>query len=113
MPNTEAIPNPQSPENPYIPSEDTQTLMLVQRHGAYDNRFPEAGWANPTDEERESLGGLTPEGIMQSQETAQERIRDFLQWGGDKVDFLVVASPTKWLGHPDGPACNRNRRCYI
>lgn len=78
-----------------------QTKIILQRHADYDKRFPENGWINPTDEERENLGRLTEAGAEQAREVARERVAEAIAQAGPDVDFVVVASPTRWLGHPE------------
>jgi hypothetical protein len=75
-----------------------QSLIILQRHSKYANGEP-ADWLNPTDEERETLGHLTPEGKVMAAERAKARVTKALNEGGDNVDFLVVTSPTHWMGH--------------
>ncbi len=79
---------------------DWETAIILQRHGRYDNRFPES-WVVQTDEEKGSLGRLTPEGIDESSNIASQRIRGYIEDLGDKVDFAVVASPTFWVDIPE------------
>jgi hypothetical protein len=82
-------------------SKKWDTKIILQRHGRYENGFPENGWANPSDEEKERLGHLTPEGASEAREIAADRVKEALDRAGSDVDFLVVASPTFWLDHPE------------
>lgn len=97
--------------NPYeelgdLSAEDTAekldhkpvTTIDVRRHSDYDGRFPKAGWGKATEEEKERLGHLTEEGVANARRIAHETIIRRLEEANDNVDFLVVASPTSWLG---------------
>lgn len=77
------------------------TRIIIQRHGKYKPGFPEDGWLNPTDEEKETLGHLTPEGIKEAKDVAFERVVRAIKEAGSSVDFVVVASPSQWLDHPE------------
>lgn len=77
------------------------TEIILQRHARYQAGWPESGWAHPTDEEKATLGHLTPEGIQEARETTRARIDAVLTSDQRDVDFLVVASPTHWLGNPE------------
>lgn len=83
------------------PGSEWQTKVILQRHSRYENGFPQNGWANPTDEEKERLGHLTAEGVAEARDIAKRRIAEALSQAGPNVDFAVVASPTRWLGHPE------------
>lgn len=83
------------------PGSEWQTKIILQRHSRYENGFPQNGWANPTDEEKERLGHLTAEGVAEARDIAKRRIAEALSQAGPNVDFAVVASPTRWLGHPE------------
>lgn len=76
------------------------TRIIVQRHGKYTPGFPENGWLHPTDEEKDTLGRLTPEGIQEAKAIASERVARAIKEAGTSVDFLVVTSPSQWLDHP-------------
>lgn len=90
----------ETPEIEVIQGE-WQTKIILQRHTKYESGFPENGWINPTDEEKERLGHLTEEGAVEAREVAKQRISEAFSQAGPDVDFVVVASPTRWLGHPD------------
>lgn len=77
------------------------TRIIIQRHGKYKPGFPENGWLNPTDEEKETLGHLTPEGIQEARDIASERVARAIKEAGSNVDFVVVTSPSQWLDHPE------------
>jgi hypothetical protein len=77
------------------------TIIDVRRHSQYDGGFPKAGWGKATDQEKEHLGHLTAEGIENTTRVAHELVEKRLDESGDQVDFLVVASPTYWLGDED------------
>lgn len=111
-----------SGENPAIPpenisftkvdlNEETQetqerlgdgwaTIIELQRHGPYYNGQP-ADFDNPTEEEKQMLGHLTEEGKEITRQTARERVERILGADASTVDFLVLASPTHWLGRPE------------
>jgi len=74
------------------------TNIDVRRHSQYDGGFPKAGWGKATDQEKEDLGHLTPEGIENAGRVARELVEKRLDEAGNDIDFLVVASPTYWLG---------------
>lgn len=74
------------------------TNIDVRRHSEYDGSFPDAGWGKATDQEMSELGHLTPEGIDNASRVARELVEKRLDESGNRVDFLVVASPTHWLG---------------
>lgn len=78
-----------------------QTKVILQRHSKYESGFPQNGWTNPTEEEKERLGHLTKEGAAEAREVAAPRISGALSQAGLNVDFVVIASPTHWLGHPE------------
>jgi hypothetical protein len=74
------------------------TTIDVRRHSDYDGGFPDAGWGKPTEDERKVLGHLTEQGVENATRVAREIIERRLDESGDNVDFLVIASPTHWLG---------------
>jgi broad specificity phosphatase PhoE len=74
------------------------TTIDVRRHSDYDGGFPDAGWGKPTEEEQQKLGHLTEQGIENATRVAREIVGRRLDESGDDVDFLVIASPTHWLG---------------
>jgi len=78
--------------------DDPVTNIYVRRHSQYDGSFPEAGWGKATDQEKEQLGHLTAEGVENAGRVARELVEKRLDEAGNNVDFLVVASPTHWLG---------------
>lgn len=78
-----------------------ETKIILQRHSRYQGGFPEQGWANPSEKEKETLGHLTPEGIAEAREIASDRIARALKEAGPDVDFAVITSPSVWLDHPD------------
>ncbi|MBI2592580.1 MAG: histidine phosphatase family protein [Candidatus Colwellbacteria bacterium] len=80
---------------PEIPREDWETLIVLQRHGRYDNRRP-ADPDNLTEEER-AYGHLTAEGIEEARKRADERIAAILEEHPETKDFLILNSPTFWL----------------
>lgn len=78
-----------------------QTVIILQRHSSYDNRFPAAGSdGEATSKEVTTLGKLTPEGIAEAKKTASERISAIIDDAHGNVDFAVVASPTYWVDNP-------------
>lgn len=85
---------------PEIPRADWKTLFIIQRHGKYDNRTP-IDYDNPTKEEKNTLGRLTPEGKTEAAHCAAERIQAVLEGDQSNTYVLVVNSPTFWLDHPD------------
>jgi len=48
-----------------IPRNGWETLIILQRHSQYDNKFP-ADWGNITAEEKSHLGRLTEQGIQEA-----------------------------------------------
>lgn len=74
------------------------TNIDVRRHSDYEGGFPEAGWGKPTEAEQDSLGHLTEQGIENATRVAREIIEKRLEEAGGNVDFLILASPTHWLG---------------
>lgn len=74
------------------------TNIDVRRHSQYDGGFPKAGWGKATEAEKEDLGHLTPEGIENASRVAHELVVRRLEESDNNVDFLVIASPTHWLG---------------
>jgi broad specificity phosphatase PhoE len=84
---------------PSLVSWDTE--IILQRHSRYKGGFPEAGWAHPTEEEKVTLGHLTEEGDHEARQAADARIDAVLAGGARNVDFLVITSPTHWLGNPE------------
>lgn len=74
------------------------TTIDVRRHSDYDGNFPEAGWGKATEDEQEALGHLTEAGVVNARRVATEIVERRLDQANDNVDFLVIASPTHWLG---------------
>ncbi len=74
------------------------TTIDVRRHSEYEGGFPKAGWGKPTDEEKLTLGHLTEIGVENARRVAREIVEKRLAEAGGQVDFLVLASPTYWLG---------------
>lgn len=74
------------------------TTIDVRRHSDYDGGFPKGGWGKATEEEQEKLGHLTKAGVENAQRVATEIIEKRLDEADGNVDFLVIASPTYWLG---------------
>lgn len=74
------------------------TNIDVRRHSDYDGGFPAAGWGKPSEAEQESLGHLTEQGVENATRVAKEIIEKRLDEAGNNVDFLILASPTHWLG---------------
>lgn len=74
------------------------THIDVRRHSDYDGGFPKEGWGKPTEAEQESLGHLTEQGVENATRVAKEIIEKRFEEAGDNVDFLILASPTHWLG---------------
>lgn len=74
------------------------TTIDVRRHSDYEGGFPEAGWGKATEAEQKRLGHLTEAGQENAQRVATEIIHKRLDEAGGNVDFLVIASPTHWLG---------------
>lgn len=81
---------------PEIPKSGWETLVVLQRHGRYDNRRPD-DLSNLTDEERSSYGRLTEEGRKEARERAHDRIEAALSQDPTHTDFLILNSPTYWL----------------
>ncbi len=87
-----------SPEQivaPEIPRSGWETLIILQRHGRYDNRRPIDG-QNLAEEEK-GYGHLTEEGKLEAKKRANERIDAALSQDPQNTDFLIVNSPTFWL----------------
>jgi hypothetical protein len=82
---------------PEIPRSGYQTLIIIQRHGEYDNRWPE-DFDNIKENEK-SYGSLTEKGIAETKEKAEERLAVIMDQDADKTDFLILNSPTFWLDH--------------
>lgn len=76
------------------------TTIDVRRHSQYNGGFPEAGWGKASEREKEDLGHLSPEGIDNASRVARELIEKRLDEAKNEIDFLVIASPTYWLGDP-------------
>jgi broad specificity phosphatase PhoE len=74
------------------------TTIDVRRHSEYEDSFPEAGWGKASESEKERLGHLTEAGVENARRVAQEIVQKRLDESGNNVDFLVIASPTHWLG---------------
>jgi hypothetical protein len=74
------------------------TTIDVRRHSDYEGGFPKAGWGKPTEEEQGSLGHLTEQGVENASRVAKEIVQKRLAETDNNVDFLVLASPTHWLG---------------
>lgn len=92
---------PKSPEKgiaPEIPRTPWETLIVIQRHGRYDNRPPKDP-DNPTKEEM-TYGHLTEQGRVEAREKALERIEAILEQDPENTDFLLVNSPTFWWDSP-------------
>jgi len=85
----------ESPKIPEVLGHDWETLILLQRHGGYDNRRP-ADPEHITEEEKKTLGRLTPEGIEEVKRRTHMRLEAIFQQSSD-VDFLLINSPTFWL----------------
>ncbi|MCX6811982.1 MAG: hypothetical protein NT039_04840, partial [Candidatus Berkelbacteria bacterium] len=86
-------------QNPEIPTGDWQTLIIIQRHGEYDNRRP-ADWQNLTSDEQKNLGRLTEKGKDKVTHISQERISAILEQNPEETDFILINSPTFWLDEP-------------
>lgn len=72
-----------------------ETLIVLQRHGAYDNRAPSD---KLSEEELNKLGWLTSEGEINSRKSARDRIEKILDKSrGKPVDFIVLNSPSLWM----------------
>ncbi|MBI4099875.1 hypothetical protein HY440_02605 [Candidatus Microgenomates bacterium] len=82
-----------------IPRGPWQTLILFQRHSAYDSRRV-AHFSQVAPEEK-IFGQLTPEGRAAADARAFARVESILATTPEKVDFLVVNSPSHWLGLPE------------
>lgn len=80
---------------PDIPRRGWDTLIVLQRHGQYDNRRPHDE-SNLTDEEM-GYGHLTDEGKVEARRRADERIEAVLSQDPANTDFLILNSPTYWL----------------
>ena len=80
---------------PEIPRQGWDTLIVLQRHGQYDNRRP-ANIGNLTKEEK-TYGRLIEEGKAEVKKRADERIQAILAQSLEKTDFLILNSPTYWL----------------
>ena len=74
------------------------TRIDVRRHSEYDGGFPENGWGKATKDEKETLGHLTEEGVQNAHRVAKGLVEQRLEETEGNVDFLVVSSPTYWLG---------------
>lgn len=81
---------------PEVPDSNWETLILLQRHGRYDSRRP-ADPEHLTEEEKEKLGRLTPEGREEVIRRTRERIKIVLQKNPEHTDFFLINSPTLWL----------------
>ena len=86
----------ESIRTPEIPDSEWETLILLQRHGRYDNRRPNDP-EQLTEDEKEKLGRLTPEGKTEVIERTRERIGAILARDPEHTDFLLMNSPTFWL----------------
>ena len=90
---------------PEIPGEGWDTLIILQRHSAYNSGRP-ADRNSYTDEEKATLGRLTDDteekigGKTLAAQKAEERIDAILANDPTRADFLVVSSPTFWLDEP-------------
>lgn len=86
-----------SEENfPEIPKEKWKSLIILQRHGCYDNNLPK-DFNNISSSEEETLGRLTEDGIKKVRERTNERLDAIFDNKKDNVDFLLINSPTFWL----------------
>lgn len=100
-----SFPEPLVPDKPGTPEAgeilkgEWRSLIIVRRHSIYDNRQP-ADYDSPTAEEKQTLGHLTPEGRTAAAERTRERVDAILDAGED-VDFMVITSPTHWMGHEE------------
>ena len=81
---------------PEIPRTDWDTILILQRHGAYDTKRP-VDSKNPTEEEIKSLGRLTPEGKEDVKKITRKRLGVVMENQPEKTDFLLINSPTYWL----------------
>lgn len=77
------------------------TTIDIRRHSQYEGGLPAAGWGKSTEEEQIRLGHLTEEGVENASRVAKEIVEKRLSEADNNVDFLVVASPTHWLGDPE------------
>lgn len=80
---------------PEIPRQGWDTLIVLQRHGKYDNRRP-ADNGNLADEEK-NYGRLTEEGKAETKKRAGERVEAILSQSPESTDILILNSPTYWL----------------
>ncbi len=80
---------------PEIPRQGWDTLIVLQRHGQYDNRRP-LNTGNLAEEEK-IYGRLTEEGKAEAKKRTDERIQAILSQSLEKTDFLILNSPTYWL----------------
>jgi hypothetical protein len=94
----EGLENVDCASSPEILDSKPITTIDVRRHSDYDGGFPREGWGRATEAEKESLGHLTPEGKTNAQRVASEVVEKRLREANGNVDFLVIASPTYWLG---------------
>lgn len=79
-------------------ADKPMTMIDVRRHSQYNDSFPKAGWGKATKEEKDSLGHLTAEGIENAHRIARELIEKRIDQVDGNIDFLVISSPTSWLG---------------
>ena len=93
---------PGEPQDVEVSAEQVEhkpvTTIDVRRHSEYDGDFPAEGWGKATEEEQARLGHLTEAGVANAHRVAQEIIAKRMDEAGEEVDFLVIGSPTHWIG---------------
>lgn len=105
----EVMPQAASPETPT--DGNWKTIIVLQRHSAYDSGRP-ADWNHPTTEEAKTLGRLTEDTVDEegslkkggktlATERARERLEAILATDPENIDFLIVSSPTFWVDKPE------------
>src|SRR5438105_2760662 len=85
-----------------VKKNDWDTMVILQRHGEYDNNRPKNP-ANPTPAEQLILGRITEEGKKDAAAIADQRIESALTEDlktAQNTFFLLINSPTYWLDNP-------------